>query len=128
MISACSARNQGTTSKTDAMSGVRNSIVVSAFVLGLSALGDADELQQTRAQSIDLLPAATPAVEIHHGPRVRVPSFGGKTTADIPIWRTATLDTYTTIDALRPHCMPSASISKTWWTRHSVARCSTSAR
>jgi hypothetical protein len=64
-------------------------------------VADAHELRPIRAQGIDLAVAPAPAVEIHHGPRVRVPPLGGKTTADIPIWRTAALGTYKTIDALR---------------------------
>jgi hypothetical protein len=83
------------------MSGIRGLIVVYASVLALSTVADADELQPIRAQGIDLAVAPAPVVEIHQGPRVRVPPLGGKTTADIPIWRTAALGTYNTIDALR---------------------------
>ena len=78
------------------MGGLRDLIVVSASVLAFSAVAGADELRPIRAQ-------AAPAVEDHDGPRV--PPLGGKTTADIAIWRTATLGTYGTTDALRdaPH-------------------------
>ena len=85
----------------DTMSGIRDLIVVTASVLAFSAVADADELRPIRALDIDLPEAAAPAVEIDHGLRVRVPSLGDKTTADIPIWRTVTLGTYKTIDALR---------------------------
>jgi hypothetical protein len=70
-------------------------------VLAFSAVADADALRPIRTQGIDLPGAAAPAVEIDQGPRVRVLSLGGKTTADIPIWRTVTLGTYKTVDALR---------------------------
>jgi hypothetical protein len=83
------------------MRGIRGLIVASASVLAFSAVVVADELQPTRAQDIDPTAAAAPAVEIHRGPRVYVPLLDGKTAADIPIWRTATLGTYKTIDALR---------------------------
>ena len=83
------------------MSSIRDLIVVSASVLAFSAVADANELRAVRAQGIDRAVAATPVVEVHHGPRVSVPPLGGKTTADIAIWRTATLGTYKTIDALR---------------------------
>jgi hypothetical protein len=83
------------------MSGIRDLIVVSASMLAFSAVADADELRPIRAQGIDLAVAAAPSVKVHHGPRVRVPSLGGKPTSDIPIWRTATLGTYKTIAALR---------------------------
>ena len=83
------------------MNAIRGLIVVSASVLAFSAVADADELRAVRAQGIDRAVAATPGVEVHHGPRVSVPPLGGKTTADIAIWRTATLGTYKTIDALR---------------------------
>jgi hypothetical protein len=82
------------------MSGIRQLMVVSASVLAFSAVADADELRPIHAQGADLAVIAAPAVEIHHDPRVRVPSLGGKTIADIPIWRTATLGTYKTIDEL----------------------------
>ena len=81
------------------MSGICDVIVVSASVLAFSAVAGADELRPIRAQGIDLAVAAAPAVELHPGPRV--PPFGGKTTANIPIWRTVALGTYKTIDALR---------------------------
>jgi hypothetical protein len=83
------------------MSGIRDLIFVSAFVLAFSAVADADERQPIRAQGIDLAGAAAPVFAVHHGPRVSVASFGSKTTADIPVWRTATLGTYKTVDALR---------------------------
>jgi hypothetical protein len=83
------------------MSGIRDLIVVSASVLAFSAVADADELRPTRAQGTDLAVAAAPAVEIHNGPRARVRSLGAKRTADIPIWRTVSLGTYKTSDALR---------------------------
>ena len=83
------------------MSSIRDLIVVSASVLAFSAVADANELRAVRAQGIDRAVAATPVVEVHHGPRVSVPSLGGKTTAEIAIWQTATLGTYKTIDALR---------------------------
>jgi hypothetical protein len=81
------------------MSGIRDLIVVSASVLAFSAVADADALRPIRIQGIDSPGTAAPAVEVHHGPRV--PPLGGKTTANIPIWRTVTLGTYKTIDALR---------------------------
>jgi hypothetical protein len=83
------------------MSAIRDLIVVSASMLAFSAVADADELRPIRAQGIDLAVAAAPSVKVHHGPRVRVPSLGGKPTLDIPIWRTAILGTYKTIAALR---------------------------
>lgn len=83
------------------MSRIRDLIVVSASVLAFSAVVDAEELRQARAQGIDVAGAAAPAVEIDHVPRVRVPSLSGKTIADVPIWWTVTLGTYKTIDALR---------------------------
>jgi hypothetical protein len=67
------------------MSSIRDLIVVSASVLAFAAVANADELPPIRAQGIDLLVAAAPAVEIHHGPRVRGLSLGGKTTPSIPI-------------------------------------------
>ena len=73
------------------MSGICDVIVVSASVLAFSAVAGADELRPIRAQGIDLAVAAAPAVELHPGPRV--PPFGGKTTANIPIWRTVALGT-----------------------------------
>jgi hypothetical protein len=83
------------------MSGIRDLFVVSASVLAFSAVADADELRPIRAQGIHLAGAAAPAVAIHRGPWALVPSVGGKTAADIPIWRTVTLGTYKTTDALR---------------------------
>jgi hypothetical protein len=79
------------------MSGIRDLIVASASVLAFSVVVVVDELQPTRTQGIDPAAAAAPAVKIHHGPA----SLGGKTTADVPTWRTANLGTYKTIDALR---------------------------
>jgi hypothetical protein len=81
------------------MSGIGDLIIVSASVLAFSAVADADPLRPIRTQGIDLAGAAAPAVEIDHGSRIRVLSLG-KTTADIAIWRTITLGTYNTIDAL----------------------------
>jgi hypothetical protein len=83
------------------MSGIRDLIVVSASVLAFSVIADADELRPARAQGIDLAGAATPSVEVDHDPRVRIPSLGGETIAGVPIWRTVTLGTYETVDALR---------------------------
>jgi hypothetical protein len=83
------------------MSGIRDLIVVSASVLAFSPVADGDALQPIRTQGIDLAGEAAPVVLIAHGPRFRVLSLGGKTTADIAIWRTVTLGTYKTIDALR---------------------------
>jgi hypothetical protein len=83
------------------MSGIRDLIVVSASALAFSAVADADALRPIRAQGIDLAVATAPAVAVHHGPRASVPSFSSKTIADIAIWRTVTLGTYKTIDALR---------------------------
>ena len=83
------------------MSGIRELIVVSAAVLAFSAVADAHELRPIAARGIDQAVTAAPAVEVRHGPRFRVLSLGGKTTADIAIWRTVTLGTYKTIDALR---------------------------
>jgi hypothetical protein len=83
------------------MSNIRDLIFVSASVLAFSAVADAGELRPIRTQGIDLPGAAAPVVEIDHGPRIRVLSPDGKTTASIAIWRTVTLGTYKTIDALR---------------------------
>lgn len=83
------------------MSGIRDLVFVSASVLAFSAVADADELRPTRAQRIGLAEAAAPAAAVHHGTRVSVASFVSKTTAEIPVWRRATLGTYKTIDALR---------------------------
>jgi hypothetical protein len=83
------------------MSGIRGLIFASATVLAFSTVADAGEPQPIGAQGIDRAVAAAPAVEIHHGPRVGVPSLGGRTAADIPIWRTVILGTYKTNDALR---------------------------
>jgi hypothetical protein len=110
------------------MSGIRELIVVSAAVLAFSASADAAELRPIAARGIDQAVTAAPAVEVRHGPRVRGPSLGGKTTADIPIWRTVTLGAYKTIDALRDALILSASMSETGRTRCSAARRSTSAR
>ena len=82
------------------MTGIRGLIVASASVLAFSTGAHADERQPIRAQGVDLATAAAPAVETHRGPRVRVAAGGSRTTADIPIWRSATLGTYQTIDAL----------------------------
>jgi hypothetical protein len=83
------------------MSRIRDLLLVPASVLAFSAIADAHEHWPARAQGIDPAAAAAPAVEADHGPRVRVPSLGSKTIADFPIWRTVTLGTYKTIDALR---------------------------
>ena len=83
------------------MSGIRGLIVACASVLAFSTAAALDELQPIRTQGIDVVVAAAPAGEIHHGLGGRVPSLSSRTTADIPIWRTVTLGTYETIDALR---------------------------
>lgn len=83
------------------MSGIRDLLVVYAFVLAFSVVADADELRPARLQGIDPARAAAPAVEVDHGPRVGVPSLADETIADVPIWRTVTLGSYKAIDALR---------------------------